>query len=150
MGQEAQGFGWIKGPLGPLGREAAVGIPWFTRPLGSLSHLDSEHFSSCSHAIQHPEQQGAGNNELRAGELPCESVRDKGTLGHPYGRHGQPGKRKTMKRWLCTVDPPSDRDHLFTGEGEGCEEPLECDGTTQQSRGAKWRVVRARLHPASV
>ncbi|PKI37196.1 hypothetical protein CRG98_042413 [Punica granatum] len=25
---------------------------------------------------------------FRAGELPRKSVRDKGTLGHPYGRHG--------------------------------------------------------------
>ncbi|PKI11379.1 hypothetical protein CRG98_049537, partial [Punica granatum] len=25
-------------------------------------------------------------------------------------------KEKRMKRWLCTVDRPSDRDHLFTGE----------------------------------
>ncbi|OWM73861.1 hypothetical protein CDL15_Pgr018921 [Punica granatum] len=49
-----------------------------------------------------------------------------------------------MKRWLCTVDRPSDRDHLFTRDGEGCEEPLECDGTTRQSRGAKWHIVRAR------
>ncbi|PKI60722.1 hypothetical protein CRG98_018883 [Punica granatum] len=35
-GQEAQGFGWIKGPVGPLGREVAVGIPWCNRPLESL------------------------------------------------------------------------------------------------------------------
>ncbi|PKI53384.1 hypothetical protein CRG98_026224 [Punica granatum] len=34
----------------------------------------------------------------------------------------------------------SDRDHLFTGESEGCEEPLECDGTTRRSRGRK-RIV---------
>ncbi|PKI61330.1 hypothetical protein CRG98_018285 [Punica granatum] len=47
-----------------------------------------------------------------------------------------------MKRWLCTVDRPSDHDHLFTREAEGCEEPLECDGTTRQSRGAKWHVAR--------
>ncbi|OWM77012.1 hypothetical protein CDL15_Pgr010100 [Punica granatum] len=33
-----------------------------------------------------------------------------------------------------------DRDHLFTGEGEGGEEPLERDGTTRQSRGKKWHV----------
>ncbi|OWM74037.1 hypothetical protein CDL15_Pgr021444 [Punica granatum] len=26
-----------------------------------------------------------------------------------------------MKQWLCTVDWPSDRGLLFTGEGEGCE-----------------------------
>ncbi|OWM65106.1 hypothetical protein CDL15_Pgr002266 [Punica granatum] len=42
-----------------------------------------------------------------------------------------PTKRKRVKRWLCTVDRPSDRDHLFTGEGEGCEEPFERDGTTR-------------------
>ncbi|OWM69405.1 hypothetical protein CDL15_Pgr013183 [Punica granatum] len=33
-----------------------------------------------------------------------------------------PVKEKRMKRWLCTVDRPSDRDYFFTGEGEGCEE----------------------------
>ncbi|OWM65115.1 hypothetical protein CDL15_Pgr027185 [Punica granatum] len=49
-----------------------------------------------------------------------------------------------MKRWLCTVDRPSDRDHLFTGEGEGCEEPFERDGTTRQSRGTKWHAWKAR------
>ncbi|OWM67441.1 hypothetical protein CDL15_Pgr027198 [Punica granatum] len=49
-----------------------------------------------------------------------------------------------MKRWLCTVDRPSDRDHLFTGEGEGCEEPFERDGTTRQSHGAKWHAWRAQ------
>ncbi|PKI78843.1 hypothetical protein CRG98_000768 [Punica granatum] len=49
-----------------------------------------------------------------------------------------------MKRWLCTVDRPSDRDHLFTGEGEGCEEPFKRDGTTRQSRGEERHVVRAR------
>ncbi|OWM63156.1 hypothetical protein CDL15_Pgr027007 [Punica granatum] len=49
-----------------------------------------------------------------------------------------------MKRWLCTVDRPSDRDHLFTGEGEGCEEPFERDGTTRRSRGTKWHAWKAR------
>ncbi|PKI59201.1 hypothetical protein CRG98_020402 [Punica granatum] len=52
------------------------------------------------------------------------------------------------KRILCTVGRPSDRDHRFTGEGEGCEEPFDRDGTTRQSRGKKWHVVgirRARL-----
>ncbi|OWM74513.1 hypothetical protein CDL15_Pgr005092 [Punica granatum] len=53
---------------------------------------------------------------------------------------GDPVKKKLVERWLCTVDRPSDRDHLFTGEGEGCEEPLEHDGTTRQSRGAKWHA----------
>ncbi|PKI54255.1 hypothetical protein CRG98_025352, partial [Punica granatum] len=42
-----------------------------------------------------------------------------------------PVRKKMMKRWLCTMDRPSDRDHLFTGEGEGCEEPFERDGTTR-------------------
>ncbi|OWM76330.1 hypothetical protein CDL15_Pgr020638 [Punica granatum] len=45
-----------------------------------------------------------------------------------------------MKRRLCTVDRPSDRDHLFTREGEGREEPFERDGTTLRSRGRKWHV----------
>ncbi|OWM90291.1 hypothetical protein CDL15_Pgr014129 [Punica granatum] len=54
-----------------------------------------------------------------------------------------------MKRWLCTVDRPSDRDHLFTGEGEGCEEPFERDGTTRQGRGAKWHAWRARMRPVT-
>ncbi|PKI41732.1 hypothetical protein CRG98_037888 [Punica granatum] len=55
-----------------------------------------------------------------------------------------------MERRLCTVDRSSDRDHLFTGEGGCYEEPFERDGMTRQSRGAKWHVWRARLHPASV
>ncbi|OWM76953.1 hypothetical protein CDL15_Pgr011678 [Punica granatum] len=46
-----------------------------------------------------------------------------------------------MGEWrLCTVDRPSDLDHLFTGEGEGCEEPFERDGMTLRSRGKKWHV----------
>ncbi|OWM76868.1 hypothetical protein CDL15_Pgr010255 [Punica granatum] len=48
------------------------------------------------------------------------------------------------ERWLCTVDRPSDRDHLFTGEGEGGEEPFERDGTTRRSRGRKWHVDEIR------
>ncbi|PKI48247.1 hypothetical protein CRG98_031362 [Punica granatum] len=44
----------------------------------------------------------------------------------------------------CTVDRPSDRDHLFTREGEGCEEPFERDGTTLRSRGRKWHAWLAR------
>ncbi|PKI37344.1 hypothetical protein CRG98_042266 [Punica granatum] len=60
-----------------------------------------------------------------------------------------PVREEAMKRWLCTVDRPSDRDHLFTREGEGCEEPFERDGTTRRSRGEKRHVVRARLHPVS-
>ncbi|PKI33204.1 hypothetical protein CRG98_046405 [Punica granatum] len=44
------------------------------------------------------------------------------------------------------MDRPSDCDHLFTGEGEGCEEPFEHDGTTRQGRGRKRHVVRARMH----
>ncbi|PKI46861.1 hypothetical protein CRG98_032747, partial [Punica granatum] len=46
----------------------------------------------------------------------------------------------TSEWWLCTVDRPSDRDHLFTREGEGCEEPFERDGTTLRSRGKKCYV----------
>ncbi|PKI42433.1 hypothetical protein CRG98_037164 [Punica granatum] len=30
-----------------------------------------------------------GITSFGVGELPRESVRDKGTLGHPYGRHGR-------------------------------------------------------------
>ncbi|PKI71903.1 hypothetical protein CRG98_007708 [Punica granatum] len=52
-----------------------------------------------------------------------------------------PVKEGRVERRLCTVDRPSDRDHLFTGKGEGCEEPLERDGTTRRSRGKKWNVV---------
>ncbi|PKI61999.1 hypothetical protein CRG98_017608 [Punica granatum] len=55
-----------------------------------------------------------------------------------------PVKNKRMKRRLSTVEWLSDRDHLFTGESEGCEEPLERDGTTRQSRGKKWQVVGVR------
>ncbi|PKI62779.1 hypothetical protein CRG98_016822 [Punica granatum] len=61
-----------------------------------------------------------------------------------------PVKRETMMRWLCTVDRPSDRDHFFTGEGEGREEPLEWDGTTRQSRGAKWYAWKARCAPGEL
>ncbi|PKI57000.1 hypothetical protein CRG98_022606 [Punica granatum] len=50
-----------------------------------------------------------------------------------------------MKRGLCTVVWLSDRDHLFTGESEGCEGPFERDGTTRQSRGRKWHVWRTRM-----
>ncbi|PKI71434.1 hypothetical protein CRG98_008171 [Punica granatum] len=59
-------------------------------------------------------------------------------------------RKKTMKRWLCTVDRPSDRDHLFTGEGEGCEEPFERDGTTRQGRGAKRHAWRSGVHSVTV
>ncbi|OWM90643.1 hypothetical protein CDL15_Pgr018970 [Punica granatum] len=31
--------------------------------------------------------------------------------------------------------PPRARDHLVTGESEGCKEPLESDGMTRHSRG---------------
>ncbi|PKI61989.1 hypothetical protein CRG98_017621 [Punica granatum] len=58
-----------------------------------------------------------------------------------------PVKEETVKRWLCTVDRPSDRDHLFTSEGEGCEEPFERDGSTRQSRRAKWHAWRIRSAP---
>ncbi|OWM63176.1 hypothetical protein CDL15_Pgr009401 [Punica granatum] len=54
-----------------------------------------------------------------------------------------------MMRCLCTVDRPSDRDHFFTGEGEGREEPLECDGTTRRSREAKWHAWKARCTPGT-
>ncbi|OWM76930.1 hypothetical protein CDL15_Pgr021212 [Punica granatum] len=52
-----------------------------------------------------------------------------------------PVREKRTKRRLCTVGRPSDRDHLFTEEGEGCEEPFERDGTTRRSREVKWHVV---------
>ncbi|PKI74821.1 hypothetical protein CRG98_004839 [Punica granatum] len=55
-----------------------------------------------------------------------------------------------VKRWLCTVDRPSDRDHLFKGEGEGCDEPFERDGTTRQSRGRNRHVVEVRVHAGGV
>ncbi|OWM72681.1 hypothetical protein CDL15_Pgr009138 [Punica granatum] len=55
-----------------------------------------------------------------------------------------------MKWRLCTVVWLSDRDHLFTGESEGYEGPVERGGTTRQSRGRKWHVVEARMHPGDV
>ncbi|OWM72669.1 hypothetical protein CDL15_Pgr002565 [Punica granatum] len=58
-----------------------------------------------------------------------------------------PVKEKRVRRRLCTVDRPSDRDHLFTREGEGCEEPFERDGTTRQSRGTKWHAWKVRCAP---
>ncbi|PKI76454.1 hypothetical protein CRG98_003153 [Punica granatum] len=61
----------------------------------------------------------------------------------------EPGKRETDERRLCMVDRPSDRDHLFTGEGEGCEEPFERDGTILRSRGEKRHVGRPDMHPVA-
>ncbi|OWM90631.1 hypothetical protein CDL15_Pgr023862 [Punica granatum] len=51
-------------------------------------------------------------------------------------------KKNGAERRLCTVVGLSDRDHLFTGESGGCEEPFERDGTTRQGRGWKWHVKR--------
>ncbi|PKI55407.1 hypothetical protein CRG98_024180 [Punica granatum] len=59
--------------------------------------------------------------------------------------HADPIRRKWMKRGLCTGVWLSDRDHLFTGESEGCERPFERDGTTRRSRGKKWHSWRARM-----
>ncbi|PKI59328.1 hypothetical protein CRG98_020283 [Punica granatum] len=56
--KELQGFGWVKGPLGPLARRTA-------------------------------RQKGVGSNEFRGERAPRASMRDKGTLGHPFGRHGR-------------------------------------------------------------
>ncbi|PKI67884.1 hypothetical protein CRG98_011728 [Punica granatum] len=53
-------------------------------------------------------------------------------------------RKKTMKRWLWTEDRPSDRGLLFTGEGEGCEEPFERDGMTRQGRGGETARVEVR------
>ncbi|PKI52416.1 hypothetical protein CRG98_027197 [Punica granatum] len=61
-----------------------------------------------------------------------------------------PVKKERVERRLSTVERPSDRDHLFTGESEGYEGPFERDGTTWQSRGRKWHVVEARMHPGDV
>ncbi|OWM77182.1 hypothetical protein CDL15_Pgr027120 [Punica granatum] len=63
-------------------------------------------------------------------------------------KEADPVKNKRIERRLCTVDRPSDRDHLFMEEGEGCEEPLERDGTTRQSRGKKWHVGRSPVRAA--
>ncbi|PKI18290.1 hypothetical protein CRG98_049436, partial [Punica granatum] len=49
-----------------------------------------------------------------------------------------PDKKDEAERRLCTVGGLSDRDHLFTGESGGYEEPLERDGMTHRSRGKKW------------
>ncbi|OWM77068.1 hypothetical protein CDL15_Pgr002592 [Punica granatum] len=73
--------------------------------------------------VPNPEQ--VRNSEKRLGKNQVDSV-----------------KKKRVERWLCTVNRPSDHDHLFTGEGEGCEEPFERDGTTRRSRGEKWHVGR--------
>ncbi|PKI51057.1 hypothetical protein CRG98_028545 [Punica granatum] len=61
-------------------------------------------------------------------------------------RHGTQ-ERNRRKRELCTVGRPSDRDHLVTREGEGCEEPFERDGTTRRSRGENRHVVEVRCAP---
>ncbi|PKI75899.1 hypothetical protein CRG98_003698 [Punica granatum] len=63
-------------------------------------------------------------------------------------------RRKVINRKM-TILPPgadgpklsADSDHLFTREGESCEEPFERDSTTRRSCGEKRHVVRARLHP---
>ncbi|OWM72698.1 hypothetical protein CDL15_Pgr009155 [Punica granatum] len=47
----------------------------------------------------------------------------------------KPDKKGEVKQRLCVVVWLSDRNHLFTGEGEGREEPLERVGTTRQSHG---------------
>ncbi|OWM75322.1 hypothetical protein CDL15_Pgr012282 [Punica granatum] len=59
-----------------------------------------------------------------------------------------PVKKEPVERRLCTVDRPSDRDHLFTGESEGYEGPFEREGMTRQSFGEKWHVVEVWMHPA--
>ncbi|OWM70994.1 hypothetical protein CDL15_Pgr002263 [Punica granatum] len=63
-----------------------------------------------------------GNNELRGERAPGASVRDKGTLGHPFGRHGrefhdpygprgalQP-RNRSYPIMACTFIQRSDRD----------------------------------------
>ncbi|PKI77264.1 hypothetical protein CRG98_002333 [Punica granatum] len=44
-------------------------------------------------------------------------------------------KKGEVKRRLCAVVWLSDHNHLFTGESEGREEPLQRVGTTRQSCG---------------
>ncbi|PKI54304.1 hypothetical protein CRG98_025295 [Punica granatum] len=61
-----------------------------------------------------------------------------------------PDKKERVERGLCTVERPSDRDHLFTGESVGCEGPFERDGTTRRSHGKKWHVVEVRVRPMTV
>ncbi|PKI26062.1 hypothetical protein CRG98_049249, partial [Punica granatum] len=53
-----------------------------------------------------------------------------------------PVKKERVERRLCTVDRPSDRDHLFTGESEGYEGPFEREGTTRQSRGENGTLLK--------
>ncbi|OWM78291.1 hypothetical protein CDL15_Pgr028284 [Punica granatum] len=62
-------------------------------------------------------------------------------------KKNDPLERNRRKRELCTVGRPSDRDHLVTREGEGCEEPFERDGTTRRSRGENRHVVEVRCAP---
>ncbi|PKI63565.1 hypothetical protein CRG98_016045 [Punica granatum] len=49
-------------------------------------------------------------------------------------------REKGEKRWWCTVERLSARDHLVTRKSEGREEPLGSDGTTRHGRGKKWRA----------
>ncbi|PKI51570.1 hypothetical protein CRG98_028032 [Punica granatum] len=91
--------------------------------MGTLGHTHSR----VAIVVNVPNPEQARNSEIKLGKNQVDPV-----------------KEKWVEQWLCAVDQPSDRDHLFTGEGEGCEEPFELDGTTRQSRGKKRHVVEAR------
>ncbi|PKI52577.1 hypothetical protein CRG98_027005 [Punica granatum] len=57
---------------------------------------------------------------------------------------GSPRKRKRRERRLRPIDRLSAHDHLFTGESEGHEEPLEHVGTTRQDRGKEVENMRGK------
>ncbi|PKI75393.1 hypothetical protein CRG98_004222 [Punica granatum] len=69
---------------------------------------------------------------------------------HASSGHGTVQEKNRMKLRLCTVGRASDHDHLFTEEGEGCEEPFERDGATRRSRGKKWHIGRLGKEEASL
>ncbi|PKI57934.1 hypothetical protein CRG98_021683 [Punica granatum] len=60
---------------------------------------------------------------------------------------GNPVKEKIEKGRSCAVERLSARDHLVTGESDGCEEPLESDGTTRLSREMEKTLRKPGMHP---
>ncbi|PKI66970.1 hypothetical protein CRG98_012635 [Punica granatum] len=56
------------------------------------------------------------------------------------------GMRITPVEVLCMVERLSARNHLVTGESEGCEEPLESDGTTRLSREIEKTLRKPGIH----
>ncbi|PKI67474.1 hypothetical protein CRG98_012058 [Punica granatum] len=142
---EPKGFGYAKEPHGPYCKEMAVGsLTWSNPPRALPPRFRAVPFvqSRFSHGTR--EVAAAAVRGKRVDTLAPVTARCKiGLVGLlrggsrrswvvpnvPSPRQAQnserkfgknvkdPIKRKWAKRWLCTVDRPSDRDHHFTGEG---------------------------------